>query len=187
MPQRATDIIFILIILGLAWMISYPLNEWFSETMPRHQLMQLPAMLLLGIITGFRYSRYIKTGIPWGIAILILIMFSLIFWMLPHSIDIAVINPSFNRIMIVNMFVAGFLAITVLRQTLFEARIIFLGMVSVMVIATGITLITFDILLCSSFNIDQQKATGLRLIIAGIVFYAGTLVIFFKNIGKKKA
>jgi hypothetical protein len=36
-------------------------------------------------------------------------------------------------------------------------KILFMGMVSAMLLATGIALKAFDILLCSSFNIDQQK------------------------------
>jgi hypothetical protein len=33
-------------------------------------------------------------------------------------------------------------------------------MFAAMIIATGIALISFNILLCSAFNIEQQKETG---------------------------
>lgn len=166
-------------------MVSYPLNAWFSETMMRHQLLQLPAMLVLGIAAGFWFSKYFHIGITTGITILIFIMASIIFWMLPHSIDYAVINASFNRIMHVNMLIAGFFAIPVLQKTLFEIRIIFIGMLSSMLFATGITLTNYDLLLCSSYDISQQKETGIRLIITGIIFYAGTIFIFIRGPGKK--
>lgn len=185
MPSKTIHIIFITVISGLAWVISFPLNEWFSATMPRHQLLQLPAMLLLGILAGLRYSRLIPIRFPWDVALLIFIMASLVFWMLPRSIDTAVIHPAFNRLMHVTMLAAGFLTITVLRQTIFEIRIAFMAMVSVMVFVTGMTLVTFNILLCSSFNIEQQKETGLRLLITGMFFAAGTLFTFFSGLGKK--
>lgn len=185
MPAKAINIILNLAVFVLAWVISFPMNEWFSATMPRHQLLQLPAMLLLGITAGLRSLKHITISFPWDIAILIFIMASLVFWMLPRSIDAAVIYPAFNRVMHLNMLAAGFLGITVIRQTIFEIKIAFMAMVSVMVFVAGITLITFNILLCSSFNIDQQKETGFRLIIAGIVFATGTLFTFFRSLGKK--
>ncbi len=53
-------------------------------------------------------------------------------------------------------------------------------MLSAMVLATGIALKVFDILLCSSFDIYQQKETGLYLIIAGFVLFIITFLFFFK-------
>lgn len=184
MLKKRSDIIFILVITGLAWLISFPLNAWFSETMLRHQLLQLPSMLALGIIAGFWFTKNIHVSTSTGIAILIIIMASLIFWMLPHSIDDAVINAAFNRVMHINMLLAGFFAVMVLRQTLFEIKIIFLGMISSMLMATGITLNNYDLLLCSSFDIFQQHETGFRLIISGIALYVVTVITFLSGLGK---
>jgi len=85
-----------------------------------------------------------------------------------------------------NMFIAGFLLMPVLRNILFEVKIIFLGMTSAMILAAGITLKSFDILLCSSFTILQQNETGFYLIIAGLAFFAITLFVFFKGITVQK-
>ena len=185
MPKRRSDIIFILTISVLFWLISFHLNQWFSETMPRHQLLQLPIMLGLGIVSGWRYSNHFNIGVSWGIAILVFIISSIIFWMLPHSIDYAVINTTFNRVMHINMFVAGFLLFPTLKHTLFEIKILFLGMVSAMMIATGITLLTYNLLLCSAFTIDQQKETGTQLIILGLVLFVTTLIVFFRGLGRR--
>lgn len=184
MFKRKQHIIFTLVIFVLFILISFLLNDWFSETMPRHQLLQLPAMIALGIISGAYFSKLSVKALYWGIAILIFIMSSLIFWMLPHSIDWAVINSSFNRIMHINMFVAGFLLMPVLRSIIFEVKIIFLGMLSAMVLATGITLKAFNILLCSSFNVFQQKETGFYLMIIGLSLFVVTFIIFFKGLRK---
>jgi hypothetical protein len=184
--NKKSHIIFILFIAALSWLVSFPLNGWLSATMMRHQLLQLPAMFFLGMLSGVRFSKYFHFDISTGIAILIFIMSSFIFWMLPHSIDMAVINAAFNRVMHVNMLVAGLFLIPVLQQTLLEIKIIFLGMMSSMLLATGITLVTYDLLLCSAFNIEQQKETGYRIIIAGVVLLATTIFIFLSSIGKKK-
>ncbi len=83
------------------------------------------------------------------------------------------------------MFVAGFLLFPTLKHTLFEIKILFLGMVSAMMIATGITLLTYNLLLCSAFTIDQQKETGTQLIILGLVLFVTTLIVFFRGLGRR--
>lgn len=152
--------------------------------MPRHQLIQLPAIFLLGFVLVNYFSSLRIKETSWGIAALIIIMSSLIFWMLPHSIDYAVINKTFNRIMHWNMLIAGFLLKVVLRDIIFEIKILFLGMLSAMVLATGIALRVFDIILCSSFDIYQQKETGLYLIIAGFLLFILTFFTFLKASGE---
>ena len=186
MSKRKIDLIVVFIILLLIVLLSFPFNEWLSETMPRHQIIQLPAMFGLGIILGFYFSNFNIKATYWGIAILIFIISSFVFWMLPHSIDFAVINPKFNRVMHLNMLIAGFLLMPVLRNMIFEIKILFLGMLSAMMLATGIALRAFDILLCSSFDIYQQKETGLYLIIIGALLFILTFVTFFKAAGEKK-
>lgn len=153
--------------------------------MPRHQLLQLPALFVLGIIWGSRFSKDKVIDLSWSIAIFIFIMSSFVFWMLPHSIDVAAINAWFNRVMHINMLVAGFLLVPALRHALFEIKIIFLGMWAAMITAAGIALRVFDILLCSAFTIEQQKETGLWLIIIGTGLYAFTLFVFFSGLSRK--
>ena len=166
--------------------VSFLMNEWFCASMPRHQLLQLPAMLSLGIVSAVSFSKLSISDSAWGIAILVIIMSSLAFWMLPHSIDVAVINPWVNRVMHLNMFAAGFFLTMVLRGIIFEIKIVFFWMVSAMVLATGITLKSFDILLCSSFTIAQQNETGYYLLLVGFTFAVMTMIIFFRGLGAKK-
>ena len=184
--MRKKDILLTLIVVLLIVLFSFPLNDWFSATMPRHQIIQLPTMFLPGLVLGLNFSSLNIKETSWGIAVLIFIMASFIFWMLPHSIDAAVISETFNRIMHLNMLMAGFLLMPVLRNALFEIKILFLGMLSAMMLATGITLRAFSILLCSSFTIGEQKETGLYLIIIGFLLFLLTFITFFTASGDKK-
>ena len=186
MYKRKKDLVVVVVVLLLFILLSYPLNGWLSSTMPRHQIIQLPAMFVLGLFTGLSFSGIVIKETSWGIAALIFIMASFVFWMLPHSIDEAVINPAINRVMHANMLVAGFLLMPALRNIVFEIKILFLGMLAAMVLATGIALRAFDILLCSSFSIDQQKDTGLYLMIIGFLLFVVTFVVFFKAAGGRK-
>jgi hypothetical protein len=59
-------------------------------------------------------------------------------------------------------------------------------MLSAMMLATGISLRAFNILLCSSFNIYEQKETGFYLIIIGFLLFVLTFITFFKASGEKR-
>ncbi len=185
MHQRRFRGLILAVICILFFVVSFPMNEWFCETMPRHQLLQLPAMFFLGMIAALLFSKYPAIDTSWGIAILILIMASFVFWMLPHSIDAAVINPWFNRVMHLNMVAAGFLIMMISGNIIFEIKIAFFWMVSAMVLAIGITLKSFNILLCSSFTIGQQSETGFYLLIAGFVLFLVTMFIFFHGLASR--
>ncbi len=154
--------------------------------MPRHQIVQLPIMLFAGSMISLFFTDIKVKTVSWGISALIFIMATLIFWMIPRSIDLTIVYPWFNRIMHINMIIVGFLIPTVLPYTLFEIRIAFLLMISGMLITIGASLRTFTILLCSSFTIDQQKETGLYLLIIGILLFISTLIFFFNGLSRAK-
>ena len=61
---------------------------------------------------------------------IIFVMFTLIFWMLPKSVDLAALSAKFDKVMNVHIFIAGLLTISVVKDTIFEIRIFFLGMMS---------------------------------------------------------
>lgn len=186
MFKRKKDLIIVLIVLILFVLLSFSFNDWLASTMSRHQIIQLPAMFGLGVILSFCFPRFNIKETSWGIAALIFIMASFVFWMIPHSIDSAVITPAFNRIMHLNMLIAGFFLMPVLRNIYSEIKILFLGMLSAMLLATGFTLKSFDILLCSSFDLGQQKETGFYLIIIGSLLFIFTLIVFFNAWDVKK-
>lgn len=175
MHRRTLVILHLLIVAILFFLISFTYNEWFGMTMQRHQLMQLPAMLLMGMSFGYVYNKIYISDLSWGISALIFVMASIIFWMLPHSIDYAVITPWFNRLMHVHMLIVGFLIIITLRGMIFEVKMLFFSMLCAKLLASGITLRVFNILLCSSFTIRQQKDTGTLLIIFAISLIVFTL------------
>lgn len=184
MLKRKVIVFNVLIVAVLFFLLSFQFNEWLSLTMPRHQLLQLPGMFVLGILLSYCFPDIKIKNISYGISGVIFIMASMIFWMLPRSVDLAVLHPSINRIMHVNMLIAGFLATAILKNTTLELKMFFLEMTVAMLLATGITLRAFDMLLCSSFTIEQQHETGLYLILIASALFVGTLVMFFRALNK---
>ena len=166
------------LVAALFYIVSFPLNTWLSATMPRHQIIQLPAMVILGVLLAMPMHRLQVKDTAWGIALLIYVMASLIFWMLPHSFDYAFVETWFNRLMHVNMVTVGLFITAVMRGIRFEVKILFIGMVASMLMATGVALRSFNILLCSSYSIDQQRETGMYVILIGVAVYILTVVTF---------
>lgn len=175
-----------IVLLVLFWLLSWVWDDWLCETMPRHQLLQLPGMFLLGVFAAIFFPKVRIKDISYGISALILVMASVLFWMLPRSVDMAVLNPFINKGMHINMVIAGFLTVVALRNAILEVRVVFLGMMAAMLLVGGFALRAFDLLLCSSFNIWQQKETGLYLVIAGAALFATNVVVFFAGLRKPK-
>jgi len=178
MRRKKNQILCVGVIIGI-YLLSFPLNEWLSHTMPRHQLLQLLGMITLGILLGSVVKVKINAA-NWNISILVVFMASMAFWMLPRSIDLAVIHPWFNRLMHLNMVLIGFLLMNIYSKLVIELKILFLGMMSAVFMASGVTLSAFRKLLCSSFNLEQQHETGKYMIILAASLILFTLITFFR-------
>ncbi len=85
----------------------------------------------------------------------------------------------------INLFAVGFFWLPAMRDLILELKILFLGMIAAMLIAAGYTLISYDTLLCSAFDIIQQQETGGKLIIIGVSLFALNLVVFFRGLGRE--
>lgn len=171
---------------ALLYLIGDFYKDWFAKTMPRHQILQLPIALLLGLLLGAVSYTYLKlTFIP-RIAGLIFVMGSLAFWMLPLSVDLAVIYPLFNWVMIVNMLIAGVLWYYSLKNAALEVKVVFYALLTSMLIGIGLVLSNFDILLCSAFTIQQQNETGNYMIGIGVFILLFTYFTFLREAGKKR-
>ncbi|MCO5249710.1 MAG: hypothetical protein M9887_12270 [Chitinophagales bacterium] len=144
--------------------------------------MQLPAMIILGLIIGWTFPKLKIKDLSWGVTLLIICMASLIFWMIPRSIDMTIVYPSFNRVMHVNMLLFGWILVAVFRCIIFEVKIVFLLMVSGMLLSSGITLRVFKIVLCSSFTMEQQRENGFYLLIIGLTIFVVTIFLFFRQL-----
>lgn len=181
MPGRIGSLLFWLAFFPLAALIAWPANSWFSLTMPRHQALQLPILAGMGALAATRFKTLAIRDLSSQLSLLIGILASLTFWMLPRSIDLAVVFPSFNRLMLVNMLVAGFFCVVVFRTLALEIRILFLGMVAAMLLATGFALRAITVLLCSAYSISQQHETGLALVAYGAVIFLTTVFSVFRG------
>lgn len=177
---------FILFIICGIFLIAFPFNSWFSSIMFRHQVLQMFLSLVIGLIIAWRLKKLRIADVYWGTSALIFCLFCLCFWMIPHTVDLAVVYPNFSRLMVINMALVGFLVVLSLRKSYMELKMAFLGMVTAMLFASGITLHSINVLVCSSFNVKQQHQTGVGLLyIAGFLLIL-TFVVFFNGLSNAK-
>ena len=75
-------------VLALPW-----LRQVLESTMTGHMLVQIPLLVLVGILMGGCLPASVRRGLsPWnryGLTALLLAVFTLAYWMLPRSLDLA--------------------------------------------------------------------------------------------------
>lgn len=148
-----------------------PLAQWFSATMPRHQLLQVPAMLLLGAVAarGGATGRQRWPTPEWDPAILVLVVGVMMFWMVPRSLDLAASNMVADQLLHVSWFLVGAaLAYTLPRITVTVTMALGIHAVA-MLAAVGLVYTLYPGLICTAYNIQQQRETGQAMLYAAPV------------------
>lgn len=144
-----------------------PQAQWFSATMPRHQLLQVPAMLLLGAVAAHGWRRRRPGSAPaWDPAILVLAVGAMMFWMVPRSLDLAASSTVADQLLHVSWFLAGAALSHALPRTTLAVTMA-LGIHGVaMVAAIGLVYTLYPGLICTAYNMEQQRATGHAMLYA---------------------
>lgn len=184
MDSKVKSAVF-LAVAALLLLVTVIANDWFIQTMPRRQTLQLPALFASGVLAALAFPKIGMGEASWRLAALILTAGSLIFWMLPRSIDSAVVDAALNRALFVNMVTVGFLCSAAMRRASLEMQTAFLGMIAAMLLATGFALRSFDILLCASFTISQQKETGFHLLGIALALFITTVIRFIRSLKRR--
>jgi hypothetical protein len=145
-----------------------PLAQWFSATMPRHQLIQVPALLVLGAVAA-RQGSSSGSGRPAGDrgpALLVLAIGILMFWMVPRSVDLAASNAAADQLQHVSSFLAG-AGFARTLPALSVVTTMALGIHGVaMLAAQGLVYTLYPGLICTAYTLQQQLTTGRFLLYA---------------------
>lgn len=72
-----------------------------------------------------------------------------------------------------------------MRRASLEMQTAFLGMIAAMLLAAGFALRSFDILLCASFTISQQKETGFHLLGIALALFITTVIRFIRSLKRR--
>lgn len=158
---------------GVAGVLASPaVDSYMIGTQPRFVILHIPAWLALGYLAGRRLRP--TRALPWnplGLTSLVFCLGSLSFWMIPRSVDSAVLSPWVDQLLHANLLAAGFgLAWSVpVMPFVLRAAVGIYG--ASMIFSLGALYTHYSALLCGTFTLAQQRQTGrwLYLLSAPIV------------------
>lgn len=166
---------FFLAVIFAIILVSPPIDNYLDVVMARHALIQIPSLLLCGYLAGIKINTLSFN--PYGLSGLIFFTGTLIFWMIPRSLDSTVLFNSIDQIMHLNMFVAGFFLRSSISLIPFMVKVVYLIQFIAMCAALGILYLSINSWLCAVYTIEQQKETGRGLLFISIAVFL--LLIFW--------
>ena len=154
---------------GLLLVVMACVHPWLEQTMARHMGLELPALFLLGWFAAARTGNSLSRAIaPWNINGLTGMFFALSvtgFWMIPASLDAAVLQVGMSTIKVASLVTAGAL----LRASWSCAGLIIQAFFVLnwfwMTLAAGLLYQEAPQQLCSVYLVDQQSQAGKSVVI----------------------
>jgi hypothetical protein len=141
-----------------------PVDPYLDAVMRRQVEIQIPALALLGYLLA-RTRRPLLAGYnPLGLTGLAFAVAMIAFWMVPRSLDRAVLDETFDQLMHLGLLCAG----AALAQSLPLAPLVLrmaLGLYAVsMIAALGVVYTRYPGLICTVYSLAQQGAVGRDLL-----------------------
>lgn len=161
MNRRALVWLFAVAVLALS-----PLDDWLDREMPRLILLEMPAWIALGWLAGRRIGQRRHALDPHGLSGLAFFVGALGFWMIPRSVDVIAVSEIADQSMHVSLLTAGAALAASLPSMPFVVRgaVVIYG--ASMTFALAMVYTSYSALLCGTFNLAQQRATGGWLLMA---------------------
>ncbi|MEO6117962.1 MAG: hypothetical protein ABIP37_02705 [Methylotenera sp.] len=177
MKQGSTYAAWLFLILSIA--PSLPTFRFLlASSMTFHMLVQIPALIIAGYLINKQLFPLITKPVSLmeSLAFWLWILLTSMFWMLPISLDKALINPYWDVFKVTTLLLSGMF----LRPAFTGPKILtlfFIGSTIMMLFFIGYFYQSSDLRLCNSYLIESQQTTGLGLIILAFgLLFAG---IFF--------
>lgn len=166
------------LVMGLAVALSLPpARVLIEQSMVWHMLVQMPLLVLAGWLAGRqwpapraleRFNRFGLTGFAaaQGLAG---------YWMLPSSIDRAVVDTGADALKIATLWLCGAALRHAMQRAPPVVQVFFLGYTLPMAVWLGLYFASTDLRLCNAYSLQSQAATGIGLVALGVA--AGALWI----------
>lgn len=141
-----------------------PLDRALVATMPRLLLVQMPALVALGLLAGRQLPPAVPRADPHGLAALAFFVGALGFWMIPRAVDAVAVSPAAATAMRASLFAAGAGLAVALRVMPFALRGALAVYAVAMLLAMGVIYSSYRALLCSTFSLADQALVGSALL-----------------------
>lgn len=166
--KKALPIFMLILAIGL----SLPqVRHLIESSMAVHMLVQMPLLIFAGYsfdITKQKVSYKLNTSAAQWLWIYLTTMF----WMLPISLDKALIYPVWDIFKILTLLITG-IVLKVVFQSHRLLALFFIGSTVMMLFFAGFNYQQSDVRLCNAYLIESQKITG-----SGLIIVASALLLF---------
>lgn len=165
----------------------WPLRANIIEDMFWHMDIQIPLLIVVGAMIKISapalhetLSRFNAYGLNSFIASQVI----LAFWMLPISIDRAIIHWEYDLAKIISLIMCGWLIQVSFKKTTLVIELFFIGYFLAMMLWVGVYYIQSDVRLCNVYTQESQQYAG-----GGLIFYAVmlSLIWIISKLNKKMA
>jgi hypothetical protein len=165
----------------------WPLRAVIIEDMFWHMNVQISLLIAVGVICkipAIALSQTLSRFNVYGLNSFIISQVILAFWMLPISIDRAIIYWEYDLVKIVSLVVCGWLIQVSFKKTTVVIEIFFVGYFLAMMLWVGLYYIQSDVRLCNVYSQDSQQYAGVGLMFFAVVL---SLVWAISKLNKKIA
>ena len=166
-----------------------PLRSIIEQSMAWHMVFQMPLLVMGGWLAGRAGRALLPLGRQehlvkhqakllaehlakfnyFGLTGFMAAQAIVAYWMLPTAIDRAVVNPGFDAIKLLTLFVSGLLLRGAFMQAPLALQLFFMGYWVSMMCWLGIYFATTDLRLCNAYSQASQVTTGWALLALGLM------------------
>lgn len=165
----------------------WPLRAVIIEDMFWHMNIQIPLLIAVGAMIKIPASAYFQTLSrfnAFGLNSFIVSQVILAFWMLPISIDRAIIHWEYDLAKIISLMLCGWLIQISFQKTTVVIEVFFVGYFLAMMLWVGFYYVQSDARLCNVYSQDSQQYAGGGLMVFAVVL---SLVWITSKLNKKIA
>ena len=151
-------------------------REWLEASMSRHMLVQMPLLVIIGIIAcrllplEWQKTMVLRVGGAWPCVIVAMFVSS--YWMLPRALDVALTDPLAEVAKFLSLpLLVGFpLALAWRRLTLIGRGFVWTNFFSMLAVL-GWLYIAAPVRVCNSYLVNDQENAGWYMVIGAILLF----------------
>lgn len=163
-------------------------RDWLEATMSRHMLVQMPLLVILGIIgcrlLPVRWQNAVLARIGGSVPCVIVALFASSYWMLPRALDAALTEPlaEVGKFLSLPLLVGFPLVLAWRRLTLIGRGFVWTNFISMLAVL-GWLYIVAPVRVCNSYLVNDQEHAGWYMVIGSILLFVWWLATLFIGSG----
>lgn len=164
-----------------------PFRYLIESSMVWHMAVQMPMLVFTGWLTGQRFPQLLDRNFQsafnqYGLTGMLIASFALAYWMLPLTIDRAIIVYRFDAFKIFSLILCGLILRDFFSRAHIIVQLFFLGYALSMLGTLGFYFATTDLRLCNAYTLDSQIRAGWALVSVTVLLGAAWVVHRFARL-----